>query len=149
MNELSNFRSLLLAATIILLSGCASSVRTIQDQRQVIRQVQADLITSSVTGVRLADGISIKEQIQFEIIGADREVTVDIRKQLLDEAMNTIEQVSRSVKTSERFNTSSYKFVMPSALADRLFRIHTEFWIEGNKQFTARQDFVPSDTVNQ
>lgn len=149
MNKRPNLSWLILVATIILLSGCASGIRTIQEPKQAISQVQAEYITSSVTGVRLADGISIKEQIQFEIIGADHEVTVDIRKQLLDEAMNTVEQVSRSVRTSERFNTSSYKFVMPGALADRMFRIHTEFWIEGNKKFTVRQNFVPADTVKR
>ena len=149
MNKSFNFWGMFLAVTMILLSGCASSVRTTHEQMQVITQVQAELIKSSINGVRLADGISIKEQIQFEITGANSEVTVDIRKQLLDESMNTLEQVSRSVRTSERFNTSSYKFLMPGALADRVFRIHTEFWIEGNKKLTVRQNFVPVDTVNQ
>ena len=148
MNNMIKIQRVILIGMLLLVTGCASTANKLRDDKLSQRDIRVSLVSSSVTGKKQGGGVLVKELIQYEIEGTDtsRPVTIVIQKQLIDDSMKTVENISRSVVVHEGINFSSYKFVVPAgSFIDKSFQLQTEFWIAGSKKLTVDQSFIPRE----
>lgn len=151
-------RLVMLSALILSSFGCSAG-RVKQSHSYyapppvvATKRVSLGLVETSLQADKAGQGAVVKEKISCYVDTSfpGQQISVLERKFLLDGDFNVIESAERSVSTRGGLMSSSYSF--PLAKRQMLLLkliLLTEFWSDGEKKLTVRNDFVADQLLNR